>query len=56
MMDVNQTYCCNHFMMCVNQIIILYILNILYNAISQLYLNKNRKKKTKSHRKKKNKT
>ena len=53
MMDVNQTYCCNHFMMCVNQIIILYILNILYNTISQLYLNKTgRRKQNLTERKK----
>ena len=42
-MDVHQIYCGNHFMMCVSQIIILYILN-LYSVICQLYLNKTGRK------------
>ena len=37
MVDVHQTYCDNHFMMYVSQIIMLYTLN-LYSAVSQLYL------------------
>ena len=40
-------YCDNHFIIYVNQIIMLYTLNV-YSAVSQLYLNKSgRKKKTK---------
>ena len=38
MIDVHQTYCGNHFMMHVSQIIMLYTRN-LHNAF-QLYLNK----------------
>ena len=42
-MDVHQT-CGNHFRMLVNQIIMLYTLN-LYSAVCQLHLNKTRRKK-----------
>ena len=38
-MDVHLTYCVNHFMIYVSQIIMLYTLNI-HNAVHQLYLNK----------------
>ena len=41
-MDVRQTYCDNHFMMYVNQRIMLYTLNS-YSAVWQLYLNNIRK-------------
>ena len=43
MMDVHETYD-NHFMGCVNQISMLYILN-LYGAVCQLHLNKTGRKK-----------
>ena len=39
MMDVHRTYCENHFMMNISQIIILYTLN-LYSAVWQVQLNK----------------
>ena len=41
--DVHQTYCGNHFMMYVSQIIMLYTLN-LHSAACQLNLNKTRRK------------
>ena len=43
MMGVNGIFRGNHFMIYVNQMIMLYTLN-LYNAICQLYLNKAKKK------------
>ena len=43
MMDVHYTYCDNHFMMRVSQIIMLY--TNLYSTICQLYLNKTGRKK-----------
>ena len=43
MMDVHWTYCDNHFVMYVNQIMVLYILN-LHSATCQLYLNKTERK------------
>ena len=39
MIDVHSTYCGNHFMMYINQIIMLFNLN-LYSAVYKLYLNK----------------
>ena len=42
--NVHCTYCGNHFMVYVSQIIMLYTLN-LYSAECQLYLNKTRRKK-----------
>lgn len=42
-MDVNQTYCGNHFTIYLSQIILMYTLN-LYSVVCQLYLNKTRKK------------
>ena len=45
MMGVNGIFRGNHFMIYVNQMIMLYTLN-LYNAICQLYLNKAKKKNT----------
>lgn len=44
MMDVYETYCDNHFMKYVSHIIMLYTFN-LHSAVSQLYLNKTRRKK-----------
>ena len=44
MMDDHETYCDNHFMMYVSQIIMLCTLN-LYGAVCQLYLNKTGGKK-----------
>ena len=53
-MDINWTYCGNHFTICVNQIIILYALN-LYSDVYQLFLNKTgkiwKKKKKKNQSK-----
>ena len=42
--NVRGMHCGNNFMMCVNQIIMLYLLN-LYTAVCQLYLNKIGRKK-----------
>ena len=42
-MDVDKTYRGNHFPICVNQAIMLNILN-LYRALCQLYINKTEKK------------
>ena len=42
MMDVQQIYYGNHFMMYVSQIIMLYT---LYSSVCQLYLNKTGRKK-----------
>lgn len=44
MMDAYWIYCDGHFMKCVNQIIMLYILNI-YSAVCQLCLNETGRKK-----------
>ena len=44
MMDVNLTYCDNHFTTYVNQIIMLYTLT-LYSGICQLFLKKKEKEK-----------
>ena len=49
MTDVPQTYCDNHFMMYVSQIIMLCTLN-LYSAVCQLYLNKAGRKKKENAR------
>ena len=43
MTDVHWTYCGNHFLMYLSQIIMLYIIN-LYSAVCQLYLKTERKK------------
>ena len=44
MMGVHWTYCCDHVIMYVSQIITLYTLN-LFTAVCQLYLNKTGRKK-----------
>ena len=44
MMDTPSTYCDNHFMMYVNQILMLYTLK-LYSAVCHLYFNKTGRKK-----------
>jgi len=46
MTDVPQTYCGNHFIVCVSQVIVLYTLN-LPSAISQLYCNRTGRRKKK---------
>ena len=51
MTDVHWTYCGNHFLMYLSQIIMLYIIN-LYSAVCQWYLNKTRRKKVKINVKK----
>ena len=45
-MDVHQSYCKNHFIMHVNEIIVLYTLN-LNSAVCLLYLSKTRRNKIK---------
>ena len=45
-MGVNQTYCGNHLIIHVSQVIMLYILN---SAVCQLYLNKTRGGKEREH-------
>lgn len=42
MTDIHETYCGHNFMMCVSQIMMLYILN-LHSDICQLLLNKTRR-------------
>ena len=45
-MDVHQTYCNNHFVMNIHQILTLYILNF-YTTVCQSYLNKTERKENK---------
>ena len=42
-MDVHKTYCDDHFMMYISQIMVLHSLN-LYSNVHQLYINKTGKK------------
>ena len=42
-MDVHETYCDDHFMMYISQIMVLHSLN-LYSNVHQLYINKTGKK------------